>query len=101
MPDTMSNEDLDVMINAQLDEAQEKYEKALEKLKRDLDGVYFRICRDGKWQNICFSDLTPEERDKVTEGRSAEWLRSLAYHLADRLVEIADFAGVSGNGQAD
>lgn len=25
---------------------------------RDMDGVYFRVERDGKWCNICFSDRT-------------------------------------------
>ena len=27
----------------------------------DLDGIYFRVERDGKWQSLCVSDLTPEE----------------------------------------
>lgn len=34
-----------------------------DKINRELDGCYFRIQRDGKWQNICFSDLTEIERD--------------------------------------
>ena len=60
-------------------------------MNRELDGVYFRVQRDGKWQNICFSDLTPEERDEVCgRERPAEWWRSLAYHLADCLKEIGD-----------
>ena len=59
-------------------------------MQRNLDGVYFRVKRDGKWQNICFSDLTNEERDKVTANRSDEWLRSLAYRLADCLQEIGN-----------
>lgn len=25
-----------------------------ERINRELDGCYFRIQRDGKWQNICF-----------------------------------------------
>ncbi len=59
-------------------------------MDRKLDGIYFRVERDGKWQNICFSDLTIEERDKVGEGRSARWWQSVAYHLADVLKEIGD-----------
>ena len=64
-------------------------------MNRELDGVYFRVQRDCKWQNICFSDLTPEERDEVggvgtDHERSAEWWRGLAYHLADCLKEIGD-----------
>ena len=59
-------------------------------MQRNLDGVYFRVERDGEWQNICFSDLTNEERNKVTANRSDEWLQSLAYRLADCLQEIGN-----------
>ena len=59
-------------------------------MNRNLDGIYFRINRDGRWQNICYSDLTKEEQDKVCEGRGREWLRSVADILADRLKEIGD-----------
>lgn len=57
---------------------------------RNLDGCYFRVERDGKWQNICFSDLTPAEREKMCEGRSTEWLASLCYYLADVIKAIGD-----------
>ena len=57
---------------------------------RNLDGAYFRVRRNGKWQNVCFTDLTIEERDDVCEGRSAEWFKSLAYHLADRIQRIGE-----------
>ena len=43
--------------------------------KRNLDGCYFRVQRDGKWESICFSDLTEEERNGVLEGRNEEWLK--------------------------
>lgn len=59
-------------------------------MNRNLDGIYFRINRDGRWQNICYSDLTLEERDEVCKGRGREWLRSVADILADRLKEIGD-----------
>lgn len=58
--------------------------------KRDLDGCYFRVDRDGIWQSACFSDLTAEEREQVLHGRSEEWLKSLVGHLADRLRTIGD-----------
>lgn len=57
---------------------------------RELDGVYFRIKRGENWVAICFTDMTDAERKEVMEGRSAEWLGSLALCLADRLREIAD-----------
>lgn len=41
-------------------------------MNRRLDGVYFRVKRDGKWQNICFSDLTDEEMDSVMDSRTTE-----------------------------
>ena len=59
-------------------------------MNRELDGVYFRVERDGKWQSICFSDLTEEERERVCEGRSAKWFKSLADPLADCIKEIGE-----------
>lgn len=59
-------------------------------MNRELDSCYFRVERDGKWQNICFSDLTEEEMEKVTKGRSEEWLRSLAIYLGQRIRAIGD-----------
>ena len=59
-------------------------------MDRKLDGCYFRVQRDGKWQNVCFSDLTEEERNIVLLGRSVEWLTNLCCYLADRIKEIGD-----------
>ena len=50
-------------------------------IKRDLDGAYFRVERDGKWQNVCFSDMTRDERDQVMEGRPEEWLKSMGLRV--------------------
>lgn len=63
---------------------------------RELDGVYFRIERDGKYQNICFSDLTPDEREKVLEGRTEDWLKSLCGILADTIKKIGDEFDIVG-----
>lgn len=57
---------------------------------RDLDGMYFRIKRGENWVVICFTDMTDAERKEVMEGGSAEWLGSLALHLAERLREVGD-----------
>ena len=32
-------------------------------MDRNLDGIYFRVQRDEKWGNTCFSDLTQEEME--------------------------------------
>lgn len=56
-----------------------------EKESRNMDGIYFRVERGEKWCNICFSDLTYSEMDRIMEGRSDEWLRSLIKHIASCL----------------
>lgn len=56
--------------------------------KRNLDGVYFRVKRDDKWDNVCFSDLTDEERNEVMNGRDIEWLKSLCCILANTIKDI-------------
>lgn len=63
---------------------------------RNLDGVYFRIQRNGKWENICFSDLTPEERIEVMKDMGEEWLKSLCCILADTIRNIGDEMGLIG-----
>lgn len=65
------------------------------KEKRDLDGVYFRVNRDGKWMDICFSDLTKEERDTVCKGRDVFWLKSLCNILADTIYKMGDYLCIS------
>lgn len=52
----------------------------------NADGIYYRIKRDGKWQNICFTDLTTEERKalKLHEEYGDEQWERVALHLADR-----------------
>ena len=78
--------------------ARESVGRMMMENKRELDGVYFRIKRDGKWHNICFTDLTKEERDKVCENRSAEWFKSLAYHLADQIQYIGETFDIVAEG---
>lgn len=58
--------------------------------RRDLDGVCFRVERDGRWLSLCLTDLTEVERGWVTEGRSPEWLRGLALIMARTLREMGD-----------
>lgn len=64
--------------------------------KRDLDGAYFRVERDGKWQNICFSDLTETERNKIMGNKGVPWLMEMANHLAERLHDLGDQLDIRG-----
>ena len=59
-------------------------------INRDLDGIYFRAQRDGKWQSICFSDLTEEEMKTVMQNKDINWVKSLAIGIGKRLKEIGD-----------
>ena len=59
-------------------------------LNRDLDGAYFRIKRNGKFENICFSDLTDKEMDEILEARDVVWCRSMCKLLAHTLKDIGD-----------
>lgn len=65
-------------------------------MNRNLDGIYFRVKRGENWENICFSDLTPEERDEHFKDCSAEWWKNVAYVLADTIKEIGDTFDIQG-----
>ena len=70
--------------------------------QRNLDGIYFRIERDGEWMNVCYSDMEQTERDEVARKRmesatpeeQAQWWRSMADHLADQLYDMGEQLGV-------
>lgn len=64
-------------------------------VKRDLDGIYFRVCRDGKWQNVCMTDLSKEEFEDITADREFEWLESACGHLADLYTKVLGCANDS------
>lgn len=59
-------------------------------VERNLDGVYFRVDRNGRQQSICFSDLTAEERTSVLNGYNVASLTRLCLHLADTIRQIGD-----------
>lgn len=61
------------------------------KTKRNLSGIYFRSKnKDGKWDNVCFEDLSEKEQDEEMNGREIEWVKSLAKQLANTINRIAE-----------
>ena len=74
----------------------------MNKKQRNLDGIYFRVQRDGKWQNVCYSDMTQRERGEIarkkmensTPAEQAQWWRSMADLLADQLYDMGEQLGV-------
>ena len=65
-------------------------------MNRNLDGVYFRVKRGDKYENICFSDLTREEREEICKERPPEWFKNLAFILADTLKQIGEQFDIVG-----
>lgn len=72
------------------------------KTQRNLDGVYFRVQRDGRWLNVCYSDMTHDERwqtiyDRMSDKPLAEqvgYYRRLAELMADQLYDMGEQLGV-------
>lgn len=63
---------------------------------RNLDGIYLRIKRDGKWQAICLSDMTKEELEENLNPERGEWLKGAVIHLALTLHEIGNLFDIVG-----
>ena len=59
-------------------------------MNRNLDGVYFRVYRDGRYQSVCFSDLTDTEMDDILKDKSEEWLRRMCKILGQTIRNIGD-----------
>ena len=57
---------------------------------RNLDGVYYRVVRDGNHVSRCFSDLSASEQDVIMEKYDAEQLRRLCRYLSMSLRQIGD-----------
>jgi len=75
----------------------------MSKKQRNLDGIYFRVQRDGKWCNVCYSDMEQRERDEIarkkaehsTPAEHAQWWRNMADLLADQLYDMGEQLGVT------
>lgn len=59
-------------------------------MNRNLDGIYLRIKRDGKYQPICLSDMTKEELEEVLNPERGEWLKGAVIHLAGQFRAVGD-----------
>lgn len=74
----------------------------MSRTRHNLDGVYFRVKRDGKWGNVCYSDMTHDERKEVIYDRMDErpleeqagYYRRLAELMADSLYDMGEQLGV-------
>lgn len=58
----------------------------------ELDGVYYRVNRNGKWENHCFSDLTKTEQEAFMSTLSPEGLKRICLVLSESLRTLASVA---------
>ena len=65
-------------------------------MNRNLDGIYLRIKRDGKYQAVCLSDMTQEELEENLNPERGEWLKGAVIHLALTLHEIGNLFDIVG-----
>lgn len=63
---------------------------SVNQIKRNLDGIYFRVKRDEKWDNVCFSDMTQDEMENVMNNRDIDWLKSMCVQLGRTIRNIGD-----------
>ena len=53
-------------------------------IKRNLDGVYFRVMRDGKGEDVCWTDLIWEDRIEFARKHNNEgWLMRMIQIMND------------------
>ncbi len=64
-------------------------------MNRNLSGIYFRVERDGDWQNICFEDMTEKEQDKTLKGKNPEFIYNLAKSLGKTIKGLGDAFEIS------
>lgn len=61
-------------------------------IPRDLDGIYVRMQRNGRWYSLCLSDLTEEEL-RGLKGKIRFELSSpeVIFHMVDTLMREVSF----------
>ena len=72
----------------------EKYPK-----ERNLDGFYYRVERDGKYVNRCFSDLTDEEQTEFLSRIEKDGFIRMCKELAAIIRRIDDQFGIMGESE--
>ena len=64
-------------------------------IKRELDSMYYRVKRGEKWESLCVSDLTEEERREWFETMTKPELIRMSLLLAGTLRAIGDELNIS------
>ncbi|MBO5021360.1 MAG: hypothetical protein J6D52_11910 [Clostridia bacterium] len=64
-------------------------------VQRNLDGIYARVERNGKYVNRCFTDLTEAEQNRFMRNLDYNGLITLCIHITQVLRNIADQCDIS------
>lgn len=56
---------------------------------RDLDDIYYRVKRDGKYHSRCFTDLLPSEQEQFLEGYSKKGLDRMIKCFTSNIIDIS------------
>lgn len=70
-------------------------------IERELDGIYYRIERDDKWYNLCFTDLTTAEQEEMIQKYDVEGLKRMVMLLAKILRDIGDSFNIIAKDEYD
>jgi len=62
--------------------------------ERELDGIFYRVMRDGKSCSLCFTDLTEQEQTEVLDDYEKDSLLRMCMILAGRLRTVGDQFGI-------
>ncbi len=57
---------------------------------RNLDGVYYRVKRNGYFEDLCFTDLTLTEQNDLLATLDTEGLKRMCHLMADALRTVGD-----------
>lgn len=63
--------------------------------KRELCGIYFRVERNGKFEDVCFTDMTELEQKRAIYDFSPEALRNMCMVLAGVVRNLGDMFDIS------
>ena len=59
-------------------------------IKRGIDGACYRVRRNGKWENVSFTDLTRVEQEKIILAMPEDAKTGMILHLAATIRRIGD-----------
>lgn len=57
---------------------------------RNLSGIFFREKINGKWEIICFEELSEDRQDEILAKQNLEFIKNLAKGLGKTIIDIGN-----------